>query len=272
MPIDGGRRGSYGRCTCNQKDVFMKAHLPKLFLSILTAGLLFSQAPLADDKALTKSDVEAIVKQVIKDNPEILIESVQGYQKKKAGEDLEKASKAIVDRKAELTQDSVSPSVGNPKGDVTIIEFFDYHCGYCKQFLPVVSQLVSEDPKLRVVFKEFPILSEDSNLAAKAALAVNSIDKSKYLAYHTALMKSTGQFSQDTLTDKAVAIGIDREAFRKALASPEIDKELSKNRELASALYITGTPAIVIGEDLIPGVIPLNDLKKRVEAARAKAK
>lgn len=249
----------------------MKASMSKLFLPLLAAGLLCSGPTLADDaKPLTKADVEAIVKQVIAENPELLIDSVSNYQKKRLSEDSAKASKNIVERKAELL-DSEAPSIGNPNGDVTIVEFFDYHCGYCKQFLPVVTQVVSEDPKLRMVFKEFPILAPDSSIAAKAALAVYSIDKTKYLAYHTALMKMTGSFNAENLADKAESLGIDKAAFKKSLADPRWDKELSQNRELAEALYITGTPALTVGDELVPGVIPVAELKKKIAAVREKA-
>lgn len=246
----------------------MKSCLTKLFCSILAAGALCSAASLAEDKPLTKSDVEAIVKQVITDNPELLIDSVQNYQKKRVVEETEKGAKAIVERKTDILNDPDSPSIGNPKGDVTIVEFFDYHCGYCKQFLPVVTQLTNEDSKLRIVFKEFPILTEDSSLAARAALAVYSIDKSKYLAYHTLLMKSSTAFTEETLTEKAVSLGVDKEAFRQSFADPRWVHELAKNKELASALYITGTPAIIVGDELIPGVIPMKALQQKIAAVR----
>ncbi len=247
----------------------MKYSFSALLLSAFIAGMIcFNTADAAEDKPLSKADVEAIIKQVINDNPELIIGSVQNYQRKKEADNVSKASKAIVERQADLINDSGSPSVGSPNANVTIVEFFDYHCGYCKQFLPTVTQLLGEDKNLRLVFKEFPILSEDSDLAAKAALAVNSIDKTKYLAFHTALMKMSTTFTNENLTAKAKEIGIGETDFKKAMASPDLDKQLTKNRELAYALNIHGTPAIIVGKELVPGVIPVNDLKARIAAIR----
>jgi len=122
-----------------------------------------------------------------------------------------------------------------------------------------------------VVFKEFPILSEDSELAARAALAVYSIDKSKYFDYHTALMKSSGAFTMDMLTEKAKEVGIDPEAFKKALENPDVAKELSHNKEIAQSLHIDATPTVIVDTSLMTGAIDLDALKAKIADSRKAA-
>ncbi len=246
----------------------MRHSLFALFLSVISALLVCSSTASAADQPLTKADVEAIVKQVITDNPELILSSVESYQRKKMAEDTSKASQTILSKKAEMEDDPNSPFVGDPKGDVTLVEFFDYHCGYCKQFLPTVAELASEDKHLKIVFKEFPILAPDSDLAARASLAVYSIDRTKYLAYHTLLMRMSTTFTEDNLMEKAKTVGIGEAAFRKAYNNPDLSKELDKTRELAYSLNIHGTPAIVLGNELIPGVVSINELREKIAALR----
>ncbi|HEU5048389.1 MAG TPA: DsbA family protein [Rickettsiales bacterium] len=248
----------------------MHTSLAKFALSALASGalLLSSTASLAQEKSLSKAEVEAIVKQVIRDNPEMILQSVTDYQKKKQAEAAADVTKNLPALKGQLQEDPLSPFVGNPKGDVTVVEFFDYHCGYCKRFLPVIAQLLESDKKVKMVFKEFPILSDDSTLAAKAALAVNKIDKSKYLAFHSSLMEMTTAFTMENLTQKAQELGIDPAVLKKTMESPDIEKEIAQTRELALNLDIHGTPALVIGTHIIPGVVPLSDLQSTIDSVR----
>jgi protein-disulfide isomerase len=246
----------------------------KLSFVALFAGclLLGSVAAHAQEKPLTSAEVEAIVKKVIADNPELIVKSLQAYEAKEHAETLSKATQNIKSSQDDLNHNPDSPSAGNPKGDVTVVEFFDYHCGYCKRFFPALAKLMDEDKQIRIVFKEFPILAEDSATASKAALAVNSIDKKKYLAYHSALMQSSGSFTLDMLTEEANKLGISKAAFEKALKNPGIEKELDHNKELAQALGISGTPVIIVGTQFIPGAVGLDTLKEKIAAARKEAK
>jgi protein-disulfide isomerase len=254
----------------------MKRYLSSTILSVLATSLLCASVATAQESAeakpLSKTDVEAIVKQVINNNPELIMGSLQKYQMKKQAEEASETEANIGKMQDKLVGEKNTPSIGNPKGDVTVVEFFDYHCGYCKQFLPTITQLMADDHNLRLVFKEFPILSPDSALAAKAALAVNKIDKTKYLAFHTSLMKMSGTFTTENLTNKATEAGISKEAFEKTMKDPELDKEIEANRELANSLNIHGTPAIIVGNQFIPGVVPLSELKVQIAEARAEAK
>jgi protein-disulfide isomerase len=250
----------------------MKFTFTSLLVSAAAMSLVLT-APYANAQGtLTKSDVEAIVKKVIQDNPELILNSVKEYQMKQQAAMLSKASQNIVAMQGDLKNNPNSPSAGNPNGDVTVVEFFDYHCHYCKQFYPALAKLMDEDKNVRIVFKEFPILSEDSALAAMAALAVYSIDKSKYFAFHTELMKSSGAFTMDMLEAKAKEVGIDPDAFKKAMANPDLNKEIDHNKELAQSIGISGTPGIIVGTELIPGAVEYDALKAKVAAARQAAK
>lgn len=249
----------------------MHTSLAKLALTALASGaLLLSTATtcFAQDNPLSKAQVEEIVKQVIRDNPELILQAVTDFQKKKQMEAAADASKNIGAMQDQLLKDPLSPSIGNPKGDVTIVEFFDYHCGYCKHFLPILSDLLEKDKNVRLVFKEFPILSDDSTLAAKAALAVNQIDKEKYLEFHKKLMGTSTAFTMENLMQTAQSVGITPAAFKKAMESADLDKEIALTREVALGLDIHGTPALVVGQHIIPGVISLTDLESTIDSVR----
>lgn len=223
----------------------------------------------AQEKQLSKEDVEAIVKKVIQDNPDLIMKTLQEYQEKQQLDRVSKSAQNLVAMQDKINHDPSAPSVGNPAGDVTVTEFFDYHCGYCKRFYPEISQLLKEDKNVRVIFREFPILSEDSQTAAKGALAVYSIDKTKYFDYHVLLMQSSGQFTEDSLAETAKKVGIEPETFKKAFNNPEIEKDLQRNKMLAGNLGISGTPSIIIGTQLMPGAVPYSVLKAKVEEARS---
>jgi len=244
----------------------------KLLAGASASLLLLAGVANAADKYITKEEAEEIVKQTIQDNPELIMKSVQSFQIKKQAEAASQAAKNIVAMQGDLQNNPNSPSVGNPNADVTIVEFFDYHCGYCKRLIPAITQLLDEDKNIRFVFKELPILGEDSVTATKVSLAVNLVDKSKYFAFHNAVMKMTGSFTLEALIAKAKELGVDEVALRAAINSPEVAKEISNNKELASSLNITGTPAMVIGSDLTPGAIPIDTIKAKIAAARANKK
>jgi len=247
----------------------MKSFFTSLSVFIVVLSMVLSSSPTyAEDKPLTRAEVESIVKKTLQDNPEVIVKSLEAYQARQQAATMAKAAQNIIALQGDLKNNPNSPSIGNPNADVAVIEFFDYHCGYCKHFFPVISKLLEDDKNVNVVFKEFPILSEDSVLAAKAALAVNSIDKTKYFAFHSELMKAAGRYTMEILTEKAKEAGIDADTFKKAMSNPDIEKELSHNKELAQSLNIGGTPAIIIGKELLPGAVELDTIKAKIAAAR----
>lgn len=217
---------------------------------------------------MTHKDLEAFIKQYLIENPELIADSMQNVRKKQMEEMKLKGEKALKRNNDALTKDPSSPSIGPKDADVTVIEFFDYHCGYCKHMLPAITKIMKEDPKVRFVFKEFPILSEDSVAAAKAALAVWKISPDKYMDFHAELMKYTGRYDEKTLSDFAGKLGISKEKLQQAIDSEAVKQALKKNRELAMDMEIHGTPAFVIGDNFMPGALEEDQLKEAIKAAR----
>jgi protein-disulfide isomerase len=169
---------------------------------------------------------------------------------------------------ADLKSNPSIPMAGDPQGDVTVIEFFDYKCGYCKLEENAFATLLQEDPHLRVVFMELPIFGEHSITAAKAALAVNRIDSKKYFAFHHALMEKNEALTMSLLEQEAAKLGISATALGDAMENPEITLQLSHIREQAHSMGILGTPGLVIGDHIIKGSLPTESLRKEIAAVR----
>jgi len=227
-------------------------------------------APVTNPNApVTHAEFEALLHETLLNNPEIVMEAVKKLHDKHMEESNKQMQESLSKHKEELANDTLSPSVGDAKtSDVTVIEFFDYHCGYCKHMLPVVTQLLNEDKKVHFIFREFPILSEDSVMASRAAIAVYNIDKEKYFDFHTALMKFSGKFDEKSIADIAKKVGVDPKKLKKEMANPEITDMLDKTRAIAEDLGIRGTPALIIGGELLPGAVPYDDMVKVIENAR----
>ena len=168
--------------------------------------------------------------------------------------------------KDELAFDPGSPVLGNPTGDVTVVEFFDYRCPYCKRTAPVIDQLVKEDGRIRRVMKEFPILGPESLFASRVALAAKA--QGKYEPLHRLLIGAKGALDQDTVMKFAKEAGLDMDRLKRDINAPAIDEILKKNRELAGQLEITGTPAFIIGKEFVPGAAELDTFKTIIARAR----
>jgi len=167
----------------------------KKYLALLALlGIAASAYPLrAADEPMSKSDVEGVVKDYLNDHPEVIMDALKKFQEKQRAEAATKATATLKSRKEDILTDKNTPIAGNAKGDVTVVEFFDYHCGYCKKMVPTVTQLLKDDPKLKFSFKELPILSPDSEVAARASIAFSRLAPKKYFEYHTALMGMSGK-------------------------------------------------------------------------------
>jgi protein-disulfide isomerase len=218
---------------------------------------------------LTREQVEEIVRDYITRHPEVVVDAVRAMEDRKREAQAQASRTAIAARQVELLRDASSPVGGNTKGDVTIVEFFDYKCGYCKAVAPTVKQLLAEDPNVRLIYKELPILGEESRTASRAALAARA--QGRYRALHEALMSADGALTREEVLRIAGTVGLDVAKLEQAMASKEIDAVLSKNRALASAIGLRGTPAFVIGSELVPGAVPLERFKELVARARAAA-
>ncbi len=160
----------------------------------------------------------------------------------------------------------MAPIGGNAKGDVTIVEFFDYRCPYCKQVEPSLDALLREDERLRVVYKEWPILGKDSVYASRVALA--AVKQGKYDVFHSAMMATQGQINEEVILKVANSVGLDVAKIKADMNTAEIEDILTRNKNLAEALGIHGTPAWVIGDEMIAGAVDIATMKAKIAAVR----
>ena len=247
----------------------MPPRLPTFPLALafaLVAGIPPRISPAADFSPSQREAIEGVIHDYLMHNPDVLVEALRGAEDKLNREADAKAEKVLADRRSEVFDDPATPVGGNPRGDVTIVEFFDYRCPYCKQVLPALQALLKDDGKLRFVYKEMPVLGPQSVVAARAALAAER--QGKYEAFHTAMMAAKGQISEDTVYKVAGSVGLDVERLKQDMKAPEIDKAVKANIALASALNIRGTPGFVIGNQIVPGALDLETLKSMVADAR----
>ena len=212
--------------------------------------------------------VEKIIRQYLGDHPEVILEALQAMEEKKRVAEQRKREQALFLRRDALEKDPSSPVGGNPEGDVTIVEFFDYQCGYCKRVWASIRELLAGDANIRYVFKEFPILGPESVVASRAALAAWKQGPEPYMAFHSALMENRGGLPEAKIMAVAAKVGLDVDQLREDMDSPAVQQALRKNYRLAQELDISGTPAFIIGDHLIPGAADLDSLKKLVAASR----
>ncbi len=212
--------------------------------------------------------IEAIARDYILENPEVLVQALRVLQDRRRLADQTRNRATLAAKRDELSADPAAPVGGNPDGNVTIVEFFDYNCPYCKAVYPRLAQLLAEDDQIRLVFKEWPILGPVSELAAKMALALWKQDPDNYQAFHAALLSVRGRLTQDAVFAAARGLGLDVERLKSEMESPEIAADLARNKALAGSLGITGTPAFVVGDRLVPGAASLAQMKALVERAR----
>jgi protein-disulfide isomerase len=212
----------------------------------------------------------ALIEAHITENPEIVLRAIQDLQRREAEakEGLVRAN--LASARAELTRDPRSPVAGNPEGDVTVVEFFDYNCPYCKAVKPMLRELLAGDPGIRFVYKELPILGEASRTAARVALAAARQGSKHYRRFHDALLGVQGRLSDEAVFRVAGHIGLDVSRLRADMKDPEIGAAIAANLDLAGRLKITGTPTFVIGEAIIPGAVSLEELREAVAEARQK--
>ncbi len=223
-----------------------------------------------------KKEVETLIHDYLVNNPEVLIEASQALQEKQQKNMQEQAQKSISENADALFSGKLAIN-GNPKGDVTLVEFFDYQCVHCKKMKPVVSTLVKDNKNLRVIYKEFPIFGKSSELASKAALAAAM--QGKYMKMHDALLSQSKRLDEKTIMNAAQSIGLDMKQFKKDMDSREVKDVLAKNRALAEKMNLMGTPAFIIaatpngklksGSDpvFIPGAASAETLQNLVKQA-----
>ncbi len=197
--------------------------------------------------------------------PEIIYQALQELQRRQSAAEAEHRKATLAARQDDLFHNASTPVAGNPDGDVTVVEFFDYHCTYCRRVVDSVRALIERDQNLRVMFKEFPILGEESVQAAHAALAAER--QGLYLPFHLALMGAS-DLSMSGVMQVAAGVGLDTEQLAQDMERPEIKAEIDANYALARDLGINGTPAFVVGDELIPGAVSEERLASLINEAR----
>lgn len=253
-----------------------------LALTLLGATVLTNTSVLAEQKfdAAQQKQIEQIVQNYLLKNPQILVqmsENLQQQQMKKVA-NIEKQAQAVIPKiSKQLFNAQTSPVSGNANGQITLVEFFDYQCPHCKDMAKIIEEISTKNPKLRIVYKEFPIFGGASDFAAKAALAANM--QNKYLSFHNALMQTQGRLTDQQILDIAKQDGINIKQLQDDMKSPAVTKELKQNIMLAGKLKLPGTPAFVVGPTdkkkasdsiLIPGQTSANILEKVIEQVQQK--
>jgi protein-disulfide isomerase len=208
---------------------------------------------------------DAAIERYIRSHPEVIEQSLQTLEAKREAEQRERQKVAIKTKQNELLHDPASPVSGNPKGEITLVEFYDYRCGFCKRAASAVTELQKVDPRVRVVYKDFPILGEPSELAAKAALASQA--QGKHKAFHEALLASDGDMTKNKILKIATAIGLNPKRLEADMTNPKWQAVIVKNRALAQELGIAGTPGFIVGNELVPGALDLNGLRELIARA-----
>jgi protein-disulfide isomerase len=230
------------------------------------AALAAPGAP-AGAQGLTEADVKRLALEAILENPEVLMEAVEILRQRQEEQAAAAQAAAIAELRPLLENDPDAPVLGNPEGDVTVVEFFDYNCPYCKEAAADLRALLAGDPGIRMVMREFPILGEGSVVAAKAALAARA--QGLYEPLHWALMAHRGRKDEAAVMRIAAEVGLDLDRLRADMESAEVAEHLRTSRELAEAAGFNGTPAFVIGGEGVPGRIPLTEMQALVATARA---
>jgi len=237
-----------------------------LALSLVFPLFVKGEAAEAPD-ASRRQEIETIIREYLLAHPEVVTEALQEAERREQEAQRKRAAEAIRAHLAELTQDPGSPVGGNPQGRVTVVEFFDYQCGYCKREEVELKTLLQTDSDIRLVYKDLPILGPASVFAARAALAAQK--QGKHEALHAALMAASQPLTDQEVLRIAAQVGLDAAKLEKDMADPSVSQALDRNFRLQRALNIQGTPALIVGTELIPGAASLETLKALVARARA---
>lgn len=213
-----------------------------------------------------KKEIEQMIEDTLMARPEIIFAAIDKFKENLEAQRAKEAEDVLADERKNLERSPYSPSHGKDDADVTIVEFFDYNCGYCKVLLSTLLAIVDEDDGVRIAFKELPSLGEASLYAAKAALAADM--QGKYLPFHKEMMNARGRFTEKSVMKVAKKLGIDVEKLKKDMESDKVLAEIRRNKALARKLEIRGTPAFIIGDALVPGAIQKGEFQKKIERAR----
>lgn len=237
----------------------------------------------ADDEAFSdaqRAAIEAIIqaylaehpdfiRDFLLENPEVIQDAVVELERRRAEEEAARQAEVLAEQSDVLLYSPRQVVLGNPDGDVTLVEFFDYNCTYCRQSLSDIVQLIADDPDLRLVLKEFPVLGEGSVQAAQVAAVVNMIAPEQYWSFHQLLLGSGVAASTETALAAAEQIGLDPQQIEDNLGDEEVVATIEESYSLADALGINGTPTFVLANEVIVGAVGYDSLRAKIEAVRA---
>ena len=256
------------RVKTNMKRFFI---IPAYALLILGTFLFSSFSAKAESfTRLQKKAIQQVIHNYLLDKPELIVQAMEKLREREQAEQNNNTKKLLRKYSNRIYHHPMSPYTGNKEGDVTLVEFFDYQCGYCKQVTKPIIALIKTDQKLRVVWKELPILGKTSLIAATAAMA--SRKQGKYFDFHIALMNNRGGLNRQSIMKIAKSVGINTVKLEKDMTDSAISTYLEDTTKLAQMLGIKGTPGFIIGEQVVPGAASLQQLKKFIETERNRKK
>jgi protein-disulfide isomerase len=234
--------------------------------ALCAAGLGLAAAAPAAAEDFSRDEIETIIYDYLMEHPEVILEAVNRMQERQRAEEAELQRQNLVGLRDDILDGASTMVAGNPDGDVTLVEFFDYRCSYCKRVAPAILTLAEDDPGLRFAMMEFPILGDESVYASRAALA--AAKQGMYWEMHAAMIQFAGSYNEQTVRAIAADVGLNANRLIADMASPEIDSVINRNYELAQALGINGTPAFIVGDTVVPGAVSLEALQDLIDAER----
>ncbi len=242
-------------------------------MSILFVTLAASMAAAFDIESMSSSERAALrseIRDYLIEHPEVLMEAISVLEERREQDAVARDSDAIERLHASIFDDGFSYVGGNPDGDVTLVEFLDYRCGFCKRAFPAVEELVASDGNIRYIVKEFPILGDQSTLAAQYAIAVKIVaGDAAYKRVHDTLMQHDGAVTGGFLVRTSRELGLDHEAITEAMDSNDVASAIGKNHALAQALDVQGTPGFILGDLILRGFLELGQMREIVAVIRA---
>ena len=241
----------------------------KWFLTaVFVAGLAFAAPVHAGEfTPAQKDEIGAVVKDYLVSHPEVLRDALDALDKQNKRVEAEAREKAVADQSSALFSSAHQANVGNPKGGATLVEFFDYNCHYCKGALPDIARLMQDDPNLKVVLKDFPVLGPGSVEAARVASAVrNQLPGEKFWPFHQRLLGMHGPVGKAEALAVAKDLGVDMARLDRDMDSPDVKTGIEEVMRMADALQINGTPSFVVGQEVVIGAVGYDELKEKIDS------
>ena len=241
-----------------------------LAMSLAFAGAALGAAPPAGADEFTpaqKRELGAVIRDYLIHNPEVLREAIQALDKRDKEVADAARQKVVADQSGDLFGSNFQATIGNPKGSATLVEFFDYNCHYCKGALPDIARLMKDDPNLKLVLKDFPVLGPGSVEAAKVASAArNQLPGDKFWAFHSKLLGARGPIGKNEALAVARDLGLDLDRLAKDMDSAEVKSGIEEVMQMADSLQISGTPSFVVGQDVVIGAVGYDKLKDKIDS------